>query len=707
MKHAKYYNGLSFFNGTRLSWIVVLSVCAALNGCATFRGKAYELAQQDDENFSKPLRAPKVMDASPEDVLEHRKGANINSELKIVKPPRLSVAEARFEAEKKVVPKLGESLIPKQSYNSLPVPSFINEVFGNQLGLDFIIQPAMRQVPDLITLRLSSPMTQEDFYVLVTDMLASYGITTFEKDGVLVFDYSADAAGEETPIIMSGRALPEVPSGNRPIFQIYPLTSLKTPNVRGLLSQMFNKNDLTVKEDIYRNALLLSGKSSKVKEAVSAIKLLDRPSMSGMSSVILQPALNTAKQLSDNLTAILGAEGFEVSGGNSPTRLLALESTGQVIVFAKDKDTLDYIVQWAEKLETKSESEVEDGMFTYQVQSTKASHIVTLLSQLGVTSGYQPPEGSGEGASNRSTTNSNIASSVSQPDSKGRYAVDEILNTILFRGSGKDWSQALKLIKSLDKPAPLVMVEVILAEVSLDESEESTIEWLFNSSLFGYSATGSTIGALGQSGAGFNFTLRSGDQTRAAMNFLYDNSRSTIRSRPRVMVKSGESASIDIGDRVPTITSNVQSTATSDSQIIQSVSYQETGVLLDVTPTVHATGFVDLEISQELSEAVNTDSSSIDSPTISTRSINTVLTLRDGGSVLIGGLIRSNDSEGEVGIPVLGKIPLLGKLFRGDNMEQNRTELMIMIIPYILNSPDETEALSDELQRARIKYISD
>lgn len=386
---------------------------------------------------------------------------------------------------------------------------------------------------------------------------------------------------------------------------------------------------------------------------------------------------------------------------------MALESTEQVVIFAKDEDTLDYIVQWAEKLEAKSESEVEDGMYTYQVQSTKASHIVSLLSQLGVTGGYQPKEDASEDSSQSSTNNSNQASSVNQSGALGRYAVDEILNTILFRGTGKDWSQALKLIKTLDKPAPLVMVEVILAEVSLEEKEESAIEWFFKSSLFGLSGSGGTAGAFGQSAAGFSFELGSGEPTRAAINFLYNNSRSTIRSRPRVMVKSGESASIDIGDRVPTILRNTQSTASSDAQIIQSVSYQETGVLLDVTPTVHATGFVDLEISQEVSEAVDTESSNIDSPTISTRSINTVLTLRDGGSVLIGGLIRSNDAEGEVGIPILGKLPLLGKLFRGDNMEQDRTELMIMIIPYILNSPDETEALSDELQRARIKYISD
>ena len=290
--------------------------------------------------------------------------------------------------------------------------------------------------------------------------------------------------------------------------------------------------------------------------------------------------------------------------------------------------------------------------------------------------------------------------------STGRYAVDEQLNTILFSGSGKDWVTALKMIKRLDKPAPSVMIEVILAEVSLEEKEESAIEWFVDRAIGAYDAVASTDGALGVTGGGLSLNFSRGDQTRAALNFLYENSRSKIRSRPRVMVKSGQEASIDVGDRVPTITSNVQSTNSSNAQIVQQVTYQDTGVLLDIKPTVHATGFVDIEISQELSEALSTSSSSINSPTIRTRNLTTTLTLRDGGSVLIGGLIRSNDGDGEVGVPVLGKLPGIGRLFRGENMEQTRTELMVMIIPYILNSPEEAESLVDELQIERMRVIN-
>lgn len=695
--------------------MLCITAMLVLSSCANMRGPAYQLSQKDDADFSKPLNVTKTKTEDTAQTLIESQEAE-ETTFSIARPPQFSVPEAADIAQQIMVPKLEDKVVQQQSYNDLPIGVFINEAYGNQLGLDFLMQPSIKNAPDLITLRLNSKLTQKEFYILVTKTLASYGITTFERDGVLVFDYSIDASNE-TPIMMSGRALPEVPSGNRPMFFIYPLAAVRTPEVRSLLTQLFpNKNELEVSEDIVRNALILKGKPSKVKEAVSAIRLLDRPPMSGMQSAIIQPIISTAPELSTNLLNILQAEGFSVREGksNEPIRLLPLETTNQVIVFAKSEEVLEYVLQWARKLESQRQKEVQSGLFSYQVQSTQAMHIVDLLNQLGVANGAvsmnsdSGVDSSQQGSNSRPQPRSSKGAGAgnTNPDIKGRYAVDELLNTILFSGSSKDWLQALPMIKRLDKPAPAVMIEVILAEVSLEESEESAIEWLFKSSIDSFNAVGSTLGSLGYSGGGLNYTLTNGQQTRAQLNFLYENSRSTIRSRPRLMVKSGQEASIDVGDRVPIITSNVQSTVSENAQLVQQVSYQETGVLLDIKPTVHATGFVDIEISQELSEAVNTDSSAINSPTIRTRSLQTSLTLRDGGSVLIGGLIRANEGEGEVGVPVLGKLPGIGKLFRGDNMEQRRTELVIMIIPYILSSPEEVESLSDELQKARMDVIN-
>lgn len=709
--------GFSAFNKA----IICVGVAILLSGCAQFRGPAYQLAEQDKETFGKPMRAPK----------EQREGANESitgigqteaesdsPNLSIIKPPMMSVADASSEAQEMTLPKLSNTQVTRQTYNNLPLPVFINEAYGNQLGLDFIIQPSVRQAPDLVTLRLNSLLSQKDFYVLVSKTLANYGITIFERDNVLVFDYSADASPDSAPIIVTGQALPEVPSESRPIFYIYPLKALRTPELRGLLSAMFPKKDVEISEDMTRNALIISGKLDNVRQAVEAAKLFDRAPMSGMYNAIFKPKVGSIVDLAFNLEQVLKSEGFSVrdAAGPSAIKLLPLESTGQLIVFTKSQDVLDYIIEWAERLEFQEREDVQNGVFTYQVRNTQAVNIVQLLSTLGLAQGNFAASdssnrdtgstSSGMSGSNRSASSSRAVSSANNIDNAGsnaRFAVDEQLNTILFSGSGKDWVRALSMIEKLDRPVPSVMIEVILAEVSLEESEESAIEWLFKAAAGRFDMVGSTLGSLGVSGGGFNLNLSNSGETRAALNFLYDNSRSTIRSRPRLMVKSGGEASINIGDRVPIITQTATSSLT--EALTQSVSYVETGVILGVKPIVHASGMVDIEINQELSEAISTESSAINSPTIRTRNIQTTLSLRDGGSVLIGGLIRSNDGGGERGVPVLGKLPIIGNLFKGRSSEVRRTELMIMIIPYILNSPDEAESLVDELQESRIREL--
>lgn len=689
---------------SRRALAVLISTCLLAQGCASFRGPAYQLEQADETTFSKPLRSPKSRQDENSEILVEGQSRNQQDGMVVERPPKMSFSEAAERTDEQVLPALSDEKIRKQSYNNLPIPAFINEVFGNQLGLNFIIQPGLRSAPDLITLRLETLMSQKELYLLATRTLAQYGVTTLLQDGVLVFDYSAEAS-EQTPILNTGDALPEVPSGNRPIFYVYPVSTVGLSQVKALMKQLFPNKGLEVSEDIMGNNLLLKGKHSTIRDAVAALKLLDRPSLTGMESIILKPSLNSVEDLSSSLKQILETEGYMAreGTGNAPIRLLPLNTTGQLIVFAKSQAVLDYVVEWAQKLEAKRQEDVEDGLFSYQVQSTQATHIVQLLSTLGVAQGYTSSSSQSGNDQSESKPTPRPASPSSN-SSGSRFAVDEQLNTILFSGSGKAWAKSLKMIRKLDKPAPSVMVEVILAEVTLDESESSAIEWLFNSSVGDYLLRGSTGGLAGSEG-GLNLTLNSGASTRATLNFLYSNSRTKIRSRPRVMVKSGQEASIEVGDRVPTVTSQIQNSVTQSDSYLTQVSYQETGVLLDIKPTVHATGFVDIEISQELSEASPNDISAIDSPTISTRSLKTTLTLRDGGAVLIGGLIRAKDVDGEKGVPVLGKLPLLGKLFRGDSLQNNRTELMMMVIPYILSTPDEVETLSDEMQLERLELI--
>jgi general secretion pathway protein D len=693
--------------------LFVIACLTFVSSCTNLKGQAYEIAKQDSQIFTTPLREPKKQITQETSAFSRSESTQQQNQLLILQTPKLTVMELATQASDIIKPYLPDAQVSRLTFNNMPVGAFINEVFGNQLGLNFIVEPNVKNTPDLITMRITQTVSQKDLYSLATQTLKSYGVTTSLKDNVLMFDFSETAANGDIPLLISGRALPEVPSNSRPIFYIHTLTSVSPSAVRSWLSQMFPRKELDVKEDPNRNAIILNGSQNIVEQALAAAKLFDKPTMSGMYSSIIRPSLSSVTELSSNLEQVLKSEGFSVRTGDGSTaiRLLPLETVGQLIVFARSQEVLEHIINWTKTLEAKLNKSIENGLFSYQVQSTPATHIVSVLNSLGVAnfSGTSNTNSSNNNSTGVSRTNTAIkrqGSSTTQNNNvKGRYAVDEQLNTILYSGSGKEWMQVLPIIKKLDKPAPSVMVEVILAEVTLTDSEETGLEWIAKSALgkfnlnFASSGSGLVTSVINNT---LGTTVDSASQTRAIVNAFYDNKKANIRSRPRLMVKSGGEATINVGDKIPVLSQTSQSTDDANAAIVQTVNYLDTGVILSIKPTVHASGFIDIEIDQELSSATG-DSLT---PRISNRKLSTTVTLRDGGSVLLGGLISSTTSKGQTGVPILGRLPIIGKLFNTDSETQDRTELMVMIIPYVLNSTDEAEQLTDELQKSRIETLS-
>ena len=157
-----------------------------------------------------------------------------------------------------------------------------------------------------------------------------------------------------------------------------------------------------------------------------------------------------------------------------------------------------------------------------------------------------------------------------------------------------------------------------------------------------------------------------------------------------------------MGNEIPILTSNRQSVETSDAPVIQNIEYRKTGVQLKINPLVQASGLVDLVISQELSEQQATGI--IGSPIILQRKIDTALALSDGGSVLLGGLIANSQSGGQVGVPPIGRIPLIGKLFRVETQARARTELIMLVTTYVLRNHDEAKEIT-EILRNRLSSL--
>ena len=179
-----------------------------------------------------------------------------------------------------------------------------------------------------------------------------------------------------------------------------------------------------------------------------------------------------------------------------------------------------------------------------------------------------------------------------------------------------------------------------------------------------------------------------------------------ILSAPSLMVLDNRTATLQVGDQVPVVTQSSVSVTDPDAPIVNSVSLRDTGIILSVTPRVNDSGLVILEIDQEVSDVVATQSSGIDSPTIQQRRISTSVSVRDGQSVALGGLMRERLSDTETKVPLLGDVPFLGKLFSTTTTESTRTELLVMITPRVIRSTDASLTVTDDLVR-RMKSIED
>lgn len=184
--------------------------------------------------------------------------------------------------------------------------------------------------------------------------------------------------------------------------------------------------------------------------------------------------------------------------------------------------------------------------------------------------------------------------------------------------------------------------------------------------------------------------------TRLALNAFASNNNVSILQTPKILVRSGQSATVAVGQQIPLLVSQTVTNeqVDGDTGTRQSVEYRDTGISLTVVPTVFSDGRIDLDIQQEVSGA-SVDQSKVNlTPIVSSRSITTSLSLRDGGSVLLGGLITKEQTKGNSRIPVLGSIPLLGHLFRTDSTSAGTTELMILVVPYLVKEPEQAEALT-------------
>ena len=687
----------------RAPLVPVLLIACLASGCSTV----------EVEPFPEPIRPPKPLPAEAAGVEEAPSPAeDLRAGPRTTRAPGVVIQRTVAEG---IADRLGEDLTGEPvrvSFHDVPLVPFINEVFGEELGMSFVISPGLREKTDLVTLKLTEPLPPRQLFATARRVLREYGVDVREvEEGILSFAPSQEIASRDVPLLVSGRTLPEVPASHRVIFQLVPLRVVRGPQVRGWLLEAFERRDLKILEDPERNALVLKGNADMIARALAMIEVLDQPLMRGRYGLIIEPLFMQAGDMAAALNSILRAEGYQSSVGagvGSSVVLLALQGVDKVVVFALDEATLDHVEEWAVALDESGKESVEEAVFTYEVRNTQAEELVETLNQIlgadvgaGVVPSPEPretrrSEARGEGGQpreNDAQTRRETGQTPPPGQAGGRIVVDKNRNMLLFRGSGKEWAEIRSVIERLDRAVPSVLIEVLIAEVTLTDEERTGFEFLLRGAIGSRDLTAGTLGGVGIAAGGLSFTLDgTGGERAAVLNLFYKDDRVVIRSRPRLLVKSGETASIDVGNEIPVITriSDSEQQVGGTTNVLQEVSYRKTGVQLEIQPLVQANGLVDLAISQQLSEArPSADTSLAGSPTILNRQISTSLTLRDGGSLLMGGLISGNQSGGTTGVPVLGELPVLGRLFRTDAVQEDRTELMVMVTPYVIADHEE------------------
>lgn len=313
----------------------------------------------------------------------------------------------------------------------------------------------------------------------------------------------------------------------------------------------------------------------------------------------------------------------------------------------------------------------------------------------------------------------------------------EEINALIIKTSTSNYLAMLDILKKIDIPAKQVLIEVLIAEVSLTDKTQFGLEWIlkgnvsvegrhdplvggFTSSSLPGTIVPSIDSVTGQfanivttlpTGTAFAAVIRP-DKYGAILNAFASLGKLNVLASPHILATDNTEAKIEIGDEIPIATGFQQqpstSTTTGTTAFVAAgqIQYRTTGILLTVLPNISEKNSVKLKISQEISNrGVDIALAGITSPSFTKRKAETVGIVENGHTLIIGGLISEQNNNTREGIPLLSRIPLIGYLFGVLNDEIKKTELLIMVTPHVAGSPEEADKITSDFQY-RVKTIS-
>jgi len=581
------------------------------------------------------------------------------------------------------------------------------EAVGEVTGKNFILDP---RVKAQVTMLSAAPMSPEAFYEAFLSILSVYGFVAVPSGDVVKILPDANARqvpGAETE-----------PGGGRPDDIVTRVISVQNvaaaqlvPILRPLIPQYGH-----LAAHPPSNLLIISDRASNVDRMMKIVARIDQAADQDYEVIRLEHA--SASEIVKIVGALnQGAQQAEGGGGPRVT-VVADERTNSVLVTGDKNDRLRY-----RALITHLDTPLEEGGDT-QVRYLRYTDAVDLATKL-------QSQYSGTGAQ------AAAAKDAAPPAQRGDVSIwaDESTNALIITAPPKTMKSMMAVIDKLDIRRAQVLVEAILVEVSSDKAAELGVTWAVGDAdldnVAGLTRFDNTTGVTGIAGAilggdgadggttataasiiGNGLTMGVGRLSSGGLSFvalieaLESDGSSNIIGTPVLVTLDNEEAEIQVGQEVPFVTGQYTDTGAtggggSSVNPFQTIQREQVGLTLKITPQINEGNAVRLKVEQEISSLLPS-AQAVDLIT-SNRSINTSVIVEDRGTLVLGGLIQDQITERQQRVPILGRIPLIGALFRSDTTSKQKTNLMVFIKPTILR--DNVQAAFET--NAKYNYIRD
>lgn len=610
------------------------------------------------------------------------------------------------------------------NFEQAPLTEVIHAIMGDILELDYVVE---HPIDGEVTVRTRTPVPRDQLIGILESLLqANKALMVRDRDG----RFFISASGQMSKLKPSVAASSSGAVGFSTI--VVPLQYISASNMAEILRPVAEEESF-VRVDNLRNLLMLAGSRAQLEGWQDIIATFDVDLLKGMSVGIFPIENSSMEDIEAALSSLLGKDGGGddgegvaegAAGIGSMVRIIPVTRLNSIMVVSPRSHYLERIKVWIERLDQAPDSNVEQRLYVYPVQNTSAGHLADLISTIfadsgggvsssaskpGVAPGLTPERISSTGGDSDSESEASVGNNLGNSGAAEtgktvtvggvRVVADEQNNALLIYATGKEYRKIEAALARLDVAATQVIIEASIIEVTLTDSLEYGLEWAFNINLGnGYDSIGKLVdgAAIGPRVPGFSYTVTdsSGD-IRAALNALADENLLNVISSPSVMVLDNQTAEIQVGEQVPVTTG---SSVTDGGVVTNSIQYKDTGVHLSVTPSVNAGGMVTMDVEQSVTDVGAVNPSQEGNRSFLERKITSRVAVRSSESVVLGGLIRENKSDGSSGIPVLHDLPYVGALFGTKAKDNNRTELLVIITPRVVYNDSDLRDVSRQMR---------